>query len=122
MQGDHKIVTKGTDSLFVLDHKKTKWIPADHTVTYANIVVDYCPQKSDPNRVRIAAEGNLINYPGEIMTRTEDLTTSKTIWNSIISTINEKHMCVDIKTLPLHSIRPFGIHAHTPVIFPGTHL
>ena len=59
-QGDHKIVTKGTNSLFVIDHNKKRQIPANHTVTYANIVVDYCPQKKDPNRVRITAGGNLL--------------------------------------------------------------
>ena len=31
------------------------------TPTYARSVVDFRPQKSDPNRVRITAGGNLIN-------------------------------------------------------------
>ena len=100
-QGDLKTGTKGTNSLFVLDHNKIKWIPADRTFTYANIVVHYLRQKKDPNRVRITAGGDLINYPGELTTRTEDLRTSKMPWNRIISTINAKHMCIDIKTFYL---------------------
>lgn len=32
-------------------------IPEDHIVTYACIVVDFRPQKKDPNRVRITAGG-----------------------------------------------------------------
>ena len=46
-------------------------------VTYSNIVVDYRSQKIDPNRVRITAGGSLVEYPGELTTRTVDLTTSK---------------------------------------------
>ena len=75
-QGDHKIGTKGTNSLFVLDHRKIKRIPADRTVTYANILVDYCPQKAHSNRVRITTGVNLIKYPGELTTIIADITTS----------------------------------------------
>ena len=63
-----------------------KRIPKDRTVTYARIVVDYRPQKEDPNRVRITVGGNLIDYPGELTTRTADLTTAKLLWNSTLST------------------------------------
>ena len=95
-QGDHKKGTKGTNSLFFLDHKEIKRIPADRTVTYANIVVDYRQQKADPNRIRITSGGKLINYLGELTTRTADLKTSKILRNSIISTINAENMCVEI--------------------------
>ena len=71
-------------------------IPNDRVVTYANIVVDYRPQKDDPNRVRITSRGNLIIYPGELTTRTADITTSKILWNSVLSTKNAKYMCLDI--------------------------
>ena len=116
-----KTGTKGTKSMFVIDHKEIKWIPADCTITYTNILVDYFPQKSDPNRFIITAGGNLINYPGELTSGTADLTTSKILRNSIFSTIGAKHMCVDIKILPLHTTRPTGIHAHTIVSVPRTH-
>ena len=42
-----------------------------------------------------------MNYPGEITTRMADLTTSKILWNSVISTINAKHMYIDIKKIYL---------------------
>ena len=80
----------------VLNHKEIRNILTDRTVTYANIVVDYCPQKEDPDRVRITAGGNLISYPGELTTRTANLTTSKILWNSVLSTENGKYMCIDI--------------------------
>ena len=68
--------TKGTDTIRFLTRDEIKCIPADHTITYARIVVDYRPQKEDPNRVRITAGGNLINYIYELTTRTADLTTT----------------------------------------------
>jgi hypothetical protein len=72
-QGDKHTNTQGTHSIFILSHAAINHIPADRVVTYANIVVDYRPQKADPNRVRITAGGNLIDYPGELTTRTADL-------------------------------------------------
>jgi hypothetical protein len=38
--------------------------------TYARIMVDYRPQKEDPNRIRITVGGNLITYKGDVSTRT----------------------------------------------------
>jgi hypothetical protein len=60
-------------------------------------VVDHCPQKADPKRIRIIAGDNLINYPGELTTRMADITTLKLHWNSILSTSETKYMCLDIK-------------------------
>jgi hypothetical protein len=95
-QGDLHTSTKGTDCIFVLPHAKIDLIPKDRTVTYANVVVDQRPQKEDPNRVRITAGGNLIHYPGELTTRTADLSTAKILWNSVLSTPNAKFMGLDI--------------------------
>ena len=76
-QGDTKTGEKGTNSTFVMTYEEIKNIPKDRVVTYARIVVDFCPQKKDPNRVLITAGGNRIKYPGELTTRTADLTTLK---------------------------------------------
>ena len=96
-QGDHKTGEKGTDCVFVMNHEQIRAIPKDRVVTYARIVVDFRPQKEDPNRVRITAGGNLIQYPGELTTRTADLTTSKILWNSVVSTDGAKYMGIDVK-------------------------
>ncbi len=45
--------------------------------------------------------GNLINYPGKLSTQTANLTTSKLMWNSILSTKGAKFMCLDIKNFYL---------------------
>eukprot|EP00804_Cyclotella_cryptica_P020666 CCRYP_003456-RA/>CCRYP_003456-RA protein AED:0.45 eAED:0.45 QI:0/-1/0/1/-1/1/1/0/123 len=97
-QGDLKTGEKGTNTLFFMSHEEIANIPAGRTVTYGRIVINFRPQKTDPNRVRITAGGNLIkDYPGELTTRTADLTTSKILWNSVLSTTGAKFMGVDIK-------------------------
>eukprot|EP00804_Cyclotella_cryptica_P015310 CCRYP_005417-RA/>CCRYP_005417-RA protein AED:0.07 eAED:0.07 QI:0/-1/0/1/-1/1/1/0/1190 len=101
-QGDKKTGEKGTNTMFVMTHSQVKNIPRDRTVTYGRVVVDYRPQKDDPNRVRITAGGNLIkDYPGELTTRTADLTTSKILWNSVLSTTGAKFMGLDLKSFYL---------------------
>lgn len=96
-QGDDKTGAAGTNTVFFMDHSEIKQIPSDRTVTYGRVVVDYRPQKEDPNRVRITVGGNLINYPGELTTRTADLVTSKVLWNSVISTKNARYVTADLK-------------------------
>jgi hypothetical protein len=75
----------------------------NHTVTYARIVVDYRPQKQDPNRVRITVGGSLIKYPGEVTTRTADMTASKLLWNSVLSTRDAKYCCADVNVFNLET-------------------
>ena len=87
-QGDKRTGASGTNKLIILSPDQIHEIPNDRVVMYANIFVDYRPQKEDPNRVRIATGGNLIIYPGELTTRTADITTSKILWNSILNTKN----------------------------------
>ena len=93
--------TEGTDSIFDMTHEKTQKIPNDRVITCARLVVDYCPQKEDPNRVRLTEGGKLITYPGKLTTRTAYLTSSKLLWNSLLSTYGAEYMCVDIKNFYL---------------------
>ena len=96
-QGDNRSDTKGKNCIFVMTHDKIAQMRAKgKKPTYARVVVDFRPQKEDPNRVRITAGGNLIKYVGELTTRTADLTTEKMIWDSVISTDGEKIMGLDI--------------------------
>jgi hypothetical protein len=100
-QGDLKTGKKGTNLIFVMTHEEIKNIPRNQTVTYTHVVVDFCPQKADPHNIRITADSNLINYNGELSTRTADLTTSKLMWNSVLSTEGARYMCLDIKNFYL---------------------
>ena len=71
------------------------------TFTYAKIVVDFRPQKEDPYRIRITAGGNLLTYKGNMSTRTVDQSTSKLLWNSVLSMGGAKYVCLGIKNFYL---------------------
>ena len=96
---------KGTNTIKFLTLDEIRNIPADRIIAYARIVVDSCPHKpKEPNRVRLTVGGNLIEYPGELTTRTAGLTTTKKLWNSVISTDNAKFITSDVKTLYLGTL------------------
>jgi hypothetical protein len=103
-QGNLKTGQKGTNLMFVMTHAEIQNIPMNQMVTYARVVVNFDPQKADPHRVKITAGGNLINYPGELSTRTADLTTSKLMWNSVLSMERARYMCLDIKNFYLTAL------------------
>ena len=86
-----------------MTHDEIRKIPKDRTVTYTRIVVDFWPQKEDPNRVRFTVGGNLIDYPGESTTQTADLITSKILWNSVLSTPGAKFATGDIENMYLQT-------------------
>ena len=111
-----------------MNHDEIANIPKDRVVTCARVVVDFRPQKDDPNRVRITAGGNLLKYPGELTTRTADFTTSKLLWNSVISTDDAwfaaldvgnfyletpleryEYMQLPLKTFPQHTIDQYNL-------------
>jgi hypothetical protein len=82
-----------TDAIdFIHFHEK----PKDKKATYGCVVCTVRPQKKEQNRTRITVGGNLIDYPGDVSTRTADLTTFKTHLNSVISTPGAKYMCMDM--------------------------
>ena len=60
--------------------------PKYRTVTYNRILVDYRPQKANPNRVRVTVGGNLLSVPGDLSTRAADLIISNLLCNSLLST------------------------------------
>jgi hypothetical protein len=67
-------------------------------VTYGLITGLIHPEKIDePNRTRLVAGGDRVNYPGDAGTPIADLITMKLLINSIISTTGEIFMTMDIK-------------------------
>jgi hypothetical protein len=67
-QGDNKTGQKGTNLIFAMNHAEIPNIPKDRTVTYARVVVNFRPQKTDPHQIQITSRGNLINYLGKLST------------------------------------------------------
>ena len=119
-QGDDKTGQKGTNAMFVMSHDEIrKVLKQKKKFTYGNPVVDYRPQKEDPNRIRITAGGNLVTYESSPSVRTADLDTAKLHWNSVISTDGAKYMCLDIKNFYLTAKLDYFEYMRMPLsLFP----
>lgn len=91
---------EGTDTIFFIPHAK---VPAGRKVTYGKIVVSIRPQKKEVERTRLTVGGNLIDYPGDVSTKTADLTTAKILFNSVLSTPTAKFMGIDLKNFYLNT-------------------
>ena len=115
VQGNNKTDVVGTNSIYVMEPQDILKIPKDRTFSYGCIFIDYREQNADPNRVRITMGGNLINYPGKWTTKTSDLTTSKILWTSVLSTDGAQLMCIDINFfLPMCPNGYIKVHANAP--------
>jgi hypothetical protein len=79
-QGDNKTGQKGTNAMFVMTHDEIAHTYRENKFfTFANPVVDYCPQKDDPNQIQITAMGNLIMYNGDLSVCMADINTANCI-------------------------------------------
>jgi hypothetical protein len=84
----------GSNTFFFIPRQA---VPKGKIITYGWFVVDIRPNKSEVHRVRLTVGGNLIQYLGDVSTRSADLTTSKCRWNSTISTDCARYICLDVK-------------------------
>jgi hypothetical protein len=117
-QGDTKTGTLGTDAIFVMTHDDIRRLNGKK-YTYARIVMDHRPQKADPNRIRITAGGNLVQYDGDVSVRSADITTAKLHWNSVISTKDARYMCLDISLFYLTAALEYYEYMKMPLtLFP----
>jgi hypothetical protein len=53
--------------------------------------------KKDPHRVRWTVGGDQVDHPGDVSTKTADITTAKILTNSVLSTPNAKMTLSDLK-------------------------
>lgn len=96
-QGETEIGTKGTHFIFVMSHDKIANISEDCIVTYTRIVVDYRPQKKDPNIVCITTGEQPNQVPQGTYNKNQDLTMTKILWNSTISTDRARYICWEVR-------------------------
>jgi hypothetical protein len=61
-------------------------IPLGRKATTLHIVASICLQKAEPKRIRFTVSGNLVQCPGKVSTPTADITMSKILFNSVLST------------------------------------
>ena len=87
---------KGTNTIFFIPFDK---IPKDCKAMYIRVVCTDHPEKPEPCQVRWTARGNLVEYPGDVSTKTADITTVKILINSILSTPDACFMTIDLKYL-----------------------
>ena len=64
---------------------------------------DVRAEKEEINRTRITAGGNLLEYLGDVSTKTAGLKASKIVFNSVISTPGAKFMTIDISNMYLNT-------------------
>ena len=81
-------------------------VPTTAKVTYARLVSEIRPHKSVTHRVRMTVGGNLLDYADDTSSPTVALTTSKILFNSIVSTQNAKFLGLDIKNFYLQTKLP----------------
>ena len=86
---------KVTDTIFFVDYDN---IPSEcrKDITYAHNMVDYCSQIDEPNRTQWTFGGNLIEYPGDVISPTSGTTIDKIACNSVVSTPKANYMCIDM--------------------------
>ena len=84
----------GTDTIFFIHPNQ---MPNGCKATYLQIVCADRPEKTQPRRVRHTIGGDQIDYPGSTSTKTADLPTIKTLFNSVILTPDGHFMTIDLK-------------------------
>ena len=70
-------------------------------VTYGRVIVNYIPEKQNPNRASLTVSRDRVTYHGDCETPTVDLLTFKILLNSIISTPGAKFITIDTKKIYL---------------------
>ena len=72
-------------------------------VTDPRYNVDIRLEKSEPDRTRITAGGDRLDYHGNVSTHTVSMETIKTDWNSMVSMPNARYCTSDISNMYLCS-------------------
>ena len=99
MAQGHKEV-QGTNSIFFIPMSQ---LPPGRKPTYYRPVCADRPNKENPIRVRGTVGGNLINYPGDVSTKSAGLITAKITFNSVISTPGARCLVIDLKDFYLNN-------------------
>jgi hypothetical protein len=102
-QGVKPNIPQGTETMHFIRHTD---LPKGRTATYLKIVCELKPLKAEHERVRFTVGGDRIDYPGKVSTPTADLTTSKILFNSVVSELHARFMCLDIENFYLNN--PMG--------------
>jgi hypothetical protein len=98
--GPNSHMPHGTDTIYFIPFRQ---IPKDRKATYIRVVCTNRPKKPEPQRIRWTAGGNLVDYPGDVSTKTANITTIKILLNSVLSTPDARFMTIDLKDFYLNT-------------------
>ena len=80
-------------------------VPQGQKVTYPRTVVAHRPEKiKNPDRTRITAGGNQLEYDSEAATRSASYPTIKLHWNSVLSAALARYAVADAGNMYLESL------------------
>jgi len=99
-QGNKDTGIKGMDTMLFIHRSE---IPNGRKPAYLCIVAADCPNRERTKCIRFTVGGNQINYPGNVSTKTAQLTTAKIMLNSVLSTKAAKFGTADIKDFYLNT-------------------
>ena len=91
---------KGTNTIHFI---RRSAIPRGHKAAYLRVVSAFRPEKEKPHRIRWTVCGDQVDYPFEVSTKTADLTTTKLLFNSVLSTPEARFFGIDLKDFYLGS-------------------
>ena len=94
---------KGTNMVMLIPKSKS---PKDKKVTYGKIVCEMKQEKEEKERTRLTVWGNLLDFTGNLSAPTASVTTSKCVFNSVVSTPGARCLLADIKNFYLNNILP----------------
>jgi hypothetical protein len=100
MRGLKRGNIQGTETMRFI---KRSEMPQGREATYAKYVCEYKPHKQEQERTRITVGGDRIDYPGEVATKSADITTIKCLLNSVVSTKNGRFATADVKNFYLNT-------------------
>ena len=105
---------KGND---VVDFIPKSDVPTNRIVTYANMICDYRPHKSEKFRVRLTVGGDRLVYDDDAASPAASLLETKLLLNSTISDASKgaRFMTLDIKDFFLQTVmeRPEYMRIHS---------
>ena len=99
-------IPTGSDTMKLISKDE---VPKGKFATYAIIVYEIRPQKSEIRHTQLTVGGNLIKYSHNVSTPTSEISTFKFFLNSVNSTLNLKFCGADIKYFYLNA--PIDIKA-----------
>jgi hypothetical protein len=104
---------EGSNTIFFIPRQAVP--KGKNDTSYGTFVVDIRPNKTETHRVCLTVGGNLIQYPGDVSTRSTDLTTSKCLWNSTISTEGATYMCLDVRNFYIGTTMDYFEYMRIPI-------